>query len=260
MVNTRSRKKSDSPAAAKGKLSSLSTLMKKSVPSLSVMKLQKTQSMGSMVEPSTQPPPPSEQNVSVQTIQVESIVGIPIAPPSAPVVPVHTAGVSILPPVTLEEGSSTQISRSVEESIPMETDVLTSTPPKLAISKEGPDEKIPFVTSNVPTSSIDDAAKDAMDTSRLPEDDFSHWYTQETTLEKNDDTTQTASAIISDVLRSITDPEISTPPSAKMGDVPTSPNPLVPLVNIEQTLQKSADVPNITTQVDPSIASIPVSK
>ena len=32
------------------------------------------------------------------------------------------------------------------------------------------------------------------------------------------------------------------------------------MVNIEPTLQKSADVPNVSTQADPSAASVPVSK
>ncbi|PON86412.1 hypothetical protein TorRG33x02_177530, partial [Trema orientale] len=80
-----------------------------------------------------------------------------------------------LPPLhmTSEEGSSTPISGSVKESIPIQTNLPTSIPPKLAISKEGLDEKIPSATSNVPISSVDNAAKDARDTRPLPEDDFS---------------------------------------------------------------------------------------
>ncbi|PON46589.1 hypothetical protein TorRG33x02_325590, partial [Trema orientale] len=253
MVNMRSGKKSDSPAAAKGKLSSLSTLMKKkSASSSSVAKLQK---LGSMAEPLPQPPLASEQNVSVQA---ESIVGISIAPPSVPIVPIHAAEISNRPSVTSKEGSSILISGSLKKS--MQTDVPTSAPLKLKISMEGLDEKVPPATSNVPISSVDDAAKDAMDTSPLPEDDFSPRYTPENTPEKNvADIAQTASTIPSDVPKSVADPEISTSLSAEMCDVPTSPIPLVPVVNIEPNLQKSVDVPNISTQADPPTASVPVS-
>ncbi|PON60472.1 LOW QUALITY PROTEIN: hypothetical protein PanWU01x14_152690 [Parasponia andersonii] len=204
MVNTRCGKKSDSPTAAKGKLSSSSTLMKKkSTSSSSVAKGQKT---GSMAEPSI-PPPASEWNVS---LQAQSLVGILIAPPSVPAVLIHSTEIPNPPPVKLEEGSSILISGSLKKS--MQIDVLTSAPLNLAISKESLDEKVPHVTSDVPISSVDDAAKDAMDTSPLPKDVFSPGYTPETTPEKNDETTQIAYAIPSDVPTSVADPEISTPP------------------------------------------------
>ncbi|PON78377.1 hypothetical protein PanWU01x14_020150, partial [Parasponia andersonii] len=77
MVNTRSSKKSDSPTA---------TLMKKkSTSSSSAVKVQKT---SSMAEPSTQPPLASEQNVS---LQAQSVVGISITLPSAPVFHIRSA-------------------------------------------------------------------------------------------------------------------------------------------------------------------------
>ncbi|PON75242.1 hypothetical protein PanWU01x14_045940 [Parasponia andersonii] len=55
----------------------------------------------------------------------------------------------------------------------MQTNVSTFAQQKLVISNEALDKKIPPATSYVPTSFINDAAKDTMDISPLPQDDFS---------------------------------------------------------------------------------------